>query len=350
MTSHEVAADTCTKSLMLAPLLAQADNGVLDPACKKAVVKVMPYAGMANGDRLVLHWSGLDAEGQAYRHEATRYVSQTQVGKDVVFIVGGEHIGALDGGSLEVFYTLSSRSLPTPVQSPQLQLNVGDVRYELLPVVANDAVGGTLDPNRVDEGTRVTIRPYARMAAGDRVVLSWEGTTPQTSFSDRLNIESFAVGHELSFWVNPEFIAPALGSSVKIIYCIEQHGQAPLYSQLMQLSIGPLERAPLSAPIVLEAEEGWLDLQDSIDGVTIVIDDARTEEGELVYLKCDGVNFSHRDEREISREMAGEPLVFIVPYRFWREHQGSTIRVGYAVERLDDVSQLSDVALVQVQG
>ncbi|MFJ2682754.1 hypothetical protein ACIOYV_03310 [Pseudomonas sp. NPDC087342] len=338
------------KLALPAPQLMQMDNAVLDPACRKAVVKVLPYPGMASGDRLVLHWSGLDVEGQVYLHEVSQFVSQGQVDKEVVFTVAGAHIGALDGGSLEIYYTLTSRSLPESAQSRRLQLNVGDAPAGLLPLVVNDAVGGTLDPDRVVEGARITIRPYARMAAGDRVVLVWESVTPQLSFNDRLSIEAFAVGQELSFWVRPEFIAPGLGSSVTITYCIEQHGQAPLYSEPMRLSIEPLERPQLAAPIILEAEEGWLDLQDSIDGVTVVIDDARTEAGELVYLRCDGVNFSHRDERDICREMAGEPLVFIVPYRFWREHQGSTVRVSYSVERLDDVSQVSDVALVQVQG
>ncbi|MEO6679374.1 MAG: hypothetical protein ABIO21_18660 [Pseudomonas sp.] len=338
------------KLSLQAPLLAPADNAVIDPACRKAVVKVMPYPGMASGDRLVLHWLGLDAEGQNYRHDVSHFVSQGQVGKEIAFIVAGIHIGALDGGSLEVYYTLTGRSLPESVQSRPLQLNVGDVRSGLLPPVINDAVGGTLDPDRVVEGARITIRPYARMAEGDQVLLFWEGATPETSFNDRLNIEAFAVGHELSFWVNPEFIVPSLGSSLTVTYCVEQHGQAPRYSEPARLSIGPLERPPLLAPVILEADEGWLDLQDSIDGVTVVIDDARAEEGELVYLRCDGIHFSHRDERDISREMAGEPLVFIVPYRFWREHQDSTVRVSYSVERLGDASQLSDVALVQVQG
>jgi hypothetical protein len=47
--------------------------------------------------------------------------------------------------------------------------------------------------------------------------------------------------------------------------------------------------------------------------------------------------------------MAGQPLVFIVPYRFWREHRDLPVRVSYSVERLDDVSQLSDVTVVQVR-
>lgn len=338
------------KQGLQAPRLAQADSSVLDPATGKAVVRVLPYPGMANGDRLVLHWSGLNGEGLAYHHEVSRFISQAQLGKDVIFIIGSAHIGALDGGSLEVYYTLTSRTSSESVPSGRLQLSVGDSRAELLPVVVVDAVDGALDPERVVEGMCVTLRPYARMAAGDRVVLVWEGPTPQTCFNDSLNIEAAAVGQVLSFWVGSEFIAPALGAKVKISYWVEQHGQAPFYSETTQLAIGPLVRAPLLAPIVLEADEGWLDVQDSIDGVTVVIDNARTEEGELVYLKCDGVNFSHRDERDISREMAGEPLVFIVPYRFWREHQGSTVRVSYSVERLDDVSQLSEIALIEVQG
>jgi hypothetical protein len=117
----------------------------------------------------------------------------------------------------------------------------------------------------------------------------------------------------------------------------------------VRLLIGPLQRGPLLAPEVLEAEEGRLDLQDAMDGVTVVVNDAQAEEGELVYLKCDGDYFNHRDDREITREMAGQPLVFIVPYRFWREHRDLTVRVSYSVERLDDVSQESEVTLVQVQ-
>lgn len=54
MTSHEVDTATGSTCFMLAPRLVQAEGGVLDPACRKAVVKVLPYPGMANGDRLVL--------------------------------------------------------------------------------------------------------------------------------------------------------------------------------------------------------------------------------------------------------------------------------------------------------
>ncbi|WP_419710320.1 hypothetical protein [Pseudomonas sp. NFX224] len=331
------------------PVMEQAENAMLDPSERKAVIKVRPYLGMACGDKLVLFWTGLDFEGLVYKHEVMRFVSDGQAGTDLVFIVPATHIAALDGGSVEVYYTLESAQRPQPVQSRRLQLSVGDARQDLLPVIANDSVGNTLDPDRVEEGALVTIKPYARMAMGDQVLLSWAGVSAQASFNDMLRVESFAVGGELSFWISPEYIAPNLGSSVTLGYCVLQEGRVARYSETAQLLIGPLTRQPLSAPEVLEADEGLLDLQDAMDGITVVIDDARAEEGELVYLKCDGDYFNHRDDREISRDTAGQPLVFIVPYRFWREHRDSTIRVSYSVERLDDVSQLSDVTLVKVQ-
>ncbi|EJN28914.1 hypothetical protein PMI36_00035 [Pseudomonas sp. GM79] len=349
MTIYEAANLNVVEQYMAAPRLDQAENAMLDPSERKAIVTVAPYQAMTCGDKLVLSWSGIDAEGAAYRHEVSRFVSEAQVDRVIVFAVSDVHIAALDGGSLEVYYTLYSALHCEPLESGRLQLSVGDVRPDLLPVIVNDAVGGTLDPDRVAEGARVTIKPYPRMAAGDRVLLSWVGGTPQSSFNDTLKIESFAVGGELSFWVSPESIAPNLGATITISYCVEKEGQEPRFSEPAQLLIGPLERGPLLPPSVLEADEGWLDLQDAIDGVTVVIDNAQAEEGELVYLKCDGEHFNHRDDREISREMAGQPLVFIVPYRFWREHRDLTVRVAYSVERLDDVSQQSEVTLVQVQ-
>ncbi|WP_447792105.1 MULTISPECIES: hypothetical protein [Pseudomonas] len=348
MTTYEADNLNVVEQCMAAPQLDQADKAMLDPSDNKAIITVAPYPDMACGDKLVMFWSGIDSEGVAYRHEVSRFVSEAQVGRAIVFCVSAVHIAALDGGSLEVYYTLYTARLQEPVESGRLYLNVGDARPDLLPVIVNDAVGGTLDPDRVAEGARVTIRPYARMAAGDRVLLSWAGVTPWASFNDTLKIESFAVGGELSFWVSPDCIAPNLGAAVTISYCVEQKGQASRFSESAQLLIGALERGPLLPPTVLEADEGWLDLQDAIDGVTVVIDNAQAEEGELVYLKCDGEHFSHRDDREVTREMAGQPLVFIVPYRFWREHRDLTVRVAYSVERLDDVSQQSEVTLVQV--
>ncbi|WP_248741793.1 MULTISPECIES: hypothetical protein [unclassified Pseudomonas] len=325
------------------------DGRVLDPSLSRVVIRIAPYPDMACGDRVVLNWHGLDIEGLPYRHEFARSISEAQLGRDIVFVIGSSHIAALDGGSLEVFWTLSSMKWLVPVSSVRTRLNVGDVLYSLLPPTVDDAVGGHLDPARVNEGTTVTLQPYAGMSVGDRVELFWQGAAEHASFRDSLIVESYAVGAPLVLGVDPRFIVPHPGSEVLVRYVIEQKTGALRESGSRDIIIAPLVRGVLAAPQVLEAREGALDVRETIDGVSIVISNAQVEVGELVYLRCDGEHYFHRDDREITSGMEIEPLVFIVPYRFWREHVGTAVRVSYSVERLDDVSQVSDVALLNVQ-
>ena len=349
MTVYEPDTSNLAQQPLPPPMLEQAQNGVLNPSDIKAVIRVRPYPGMTCGDKLLLNWAGLDADGFAHNHQVARFVSEERVGEDMIFAVGCAHIAALEGGSLDIGYSLTSTRFTGPVHSHRLQLSVGDVQCDLLPATVGDTVGRTLDPDRVKEGAIVTIKPYARMAAGDWVLLTWAGVSVEASFSDALKVEAFAVGEELSFWVSPECIALNLGSSVSVDYCVKQAGQGPRYSEVTALMVGILERRPLRAPTVLEANEGWVDLQDAQDGVSVVIENPKAEKGERICLTCDGEKFNHCDDRVITRDIAGEPLVFIVPYPFWREHRDTAIRVSCSVERLDGTRQQSGVTLVQVQ-
>lgn len=331
-----------------APWVPSAYNSVLDPALNRVVVKVSPYPGMACGDRLVLSWTGIGTEGSVYRHQAQRFVSHGQLGREITFIVGAAHLAALDGGSLELSYCLSTVLRTGSVESQRLNLQVGDASLELPAPIVDDAVGGSLDPDRVPEGASVTIRPYAGMAIGDRVRFSWEGKAQEASFRDFLIIEAFAVGGEISFWVAPQYLGVNLGSTVSLSYVVERAGQVAGCSAHTTLKISARVLGTLAAPQVLEVKEGALALQQALDGVTVMIEGADVQAGEVVYLKCDGVQFSHRDYLEATGIAALEPLVFIVPYRFWSEHQGTTVRLAYSVERLDDVSQQSEVLALQV--
>lgn len=345
---HPVSPCLSNELLPAATLDSQAGT-VLDPSLGKVVARIAPYANMACGDQLRLSWEGLDIEGFAYHHEMVRYVSEGQVGKDVVFVIKGMHIAALDGGSLEVFWTLLSAGTAEPALSARVQMSVGDTPSQLLAPIVEGAIGGILDPARVTEGTLVMLQPYARMVAGDRVTLLWGPDAMPATFSDSVKVEAFSVSDVLSFWIDGAHIAAHLGDEVVVRYQVEQVGGVVRESEAARILLTPIQRGELDAPDVLEAPDGVLAIDDSIDGVTIVIGNAQTQEGELVYLKCDGNLFNHRDDREITRETAGKPLIFIVPHRFWREHHGTTVRVAYTVERLDDVSQESAATQVLVE-
>jgi hypothetical protein len=330
------------------PSLDAVTDAALDPSLKRVIARIAPYPGMACGDKLLLHWEGLDIDGFTYHHEVSRFISEEQVGKDVVFVIKGVHVAALDGGSLEIYWTLYSATCAEPAVSERVQMDVGDVRTHLLAPRVDDTVGGVLDPERFPDGARVSLQPYARMAEGDRVLLSWQGA-PNNGFDDALTVAAYAVGEALSFWLPPECFVAHLGSEAIVRYRVESKGGEARDSESAKVVIASLIRGRLAAPDVLEAQDGILDIADSTDGITVVIGNAQAQAGELVYLKCDGDFFNHRDDREITRDSAGQPLVFIVPHRFWREHQGSTVRIAYSVERTDDVSQVSEVTQVHVE-
>lgn len=358
MNTHEVefcyrmrhlAGPSVPSELLPAVTLDSVAGRVLDPSLGRVVVRIAPYPAMACGDRLLLSWEGLDIEGFAYQHEMVRYVTEAQVGKDVVFVIKGLHVAALDGGSLEVYWTRASAGSSETMTSARLQLSVGDTRPQLLAPIIEGVISGTLDPARVPEGTLVVMQPYARMAAGDRVTLLWGTDELPVFFRDSLKVEAFAVADVLSFWLDGAHIAGHDGEHLVVRYRIEDASGAIRESEVTRVLLGPFVRGELGAPDVLEAPDGVLSTEDSLDGVTIVIGNARTQEGELVYLKCDGELFNHRDDREITHETAGKPLIFIVPHRFWREHHGTTVRVAYTVERLDDISEQSAETAVRVE-
>ena len=73
-----------------APVIEVLEGGMLDPSLSNAFVRIAPYPNMLCGDKLVLSWQGLDDEGLAYSHEATRSVSEGQVGAEIVFVIKGQ--------------------------------------------------------------------------------------------------------------------------------------------------------------------------------------------------------------------------------------------------------------------
>lgn len=329
-----------------APSLARARKGIIDPAWSKAVVTVKPYPMMTCGDELRLYWHGLNNEGEHYRHEIRRFVTQRQVGRGVVFVVREPHIAELDGGSLEISYQVTGKQLPTVLASQALQLQIGDSAPQLLPLIVNDAVGGSLDPGRVPEGTTVTVRPYSKMAAGDRLILlATRDSKPL--WRDVLDIEAHAVGNKVSLWIDHADIAPHAGHSLTLGYVIRR-GHSVRRAEPLSVRLGPLVRPALEAPRILELVEEWLDVEGLQGAATIVIDGVGLEAGELVWLQCNG-SYAYVLEREITEATAGQSVVFAVPIAYWQAQREQSVRVFYQVERLDDVSQRSAEITVQVR-
>lgn len=329
-----------------APSLAAARAGVINPAWRKVVITIEPYPMMTCGDEVVLFWHGLNSDAEPYQHEMRGFITERHVGRPVVFVVREPHIAELDSGSLEISYRVTGRQLPASLASEPLLLDIGDVPPQQLAAVADDAVGGCLDPGRVPEGTRVTVRPYSRMAVGDRLILiaSKQG---KALWRDVLDIEAHTVGREVSFWLDHSQIAPHLGHDLNLAYVV-RHGHSVRRAEPLSLHIGPLVRPPLKTPRILEMKNGVLDIDEHPNGATLVIEGAGLEAGEWIWLQCNGNNI-HIEEREITKATAGQPATFVVPASYWQDQRGRSVRLFYQVERLDDVSQHSEWVTVEVR-
>ncbi|WP_413795076.1 MULTISPECIES: hypothetical protein [unclassified Pseudomonas] len=328
------------------PVLAAARDGVINPAWRKTVITVKPYPLMTCGDEVLLRWHGLNNDGEPYRHEVAGFVTERQVGRDVVFVVREPHIAELDGGSLEISYQVTGKRLPATLVSECLQLDIGDASPQLLPIIASDAVGGSLDPDRVPEGTWVNIRPYARMAVGDRLILT-ASKDSSALWRDVLDIEAHAVGRGVSLWVDHSLIAPHVGHDLALAYVIRR-GHSVRRAEPLSLHIGPLRRPALKTLRIREVNDGWLEVDELQEGATIVIDDPGLEAGEVVWLQCNGSS-AYVLEREITEATAGRPLVFVIPASYWQDQRDRSVSVFYQVERLDDVSQRSEWVTVRVR-
>ncbi|WP_338495849.1 hypothetical protein V5F23_17355 [Pseudomonas sp. WP18] len=328
-----------------APCVAAAKGGVINPAWRKVVITLKAYPLMACGDEVLLCWHGLNGDAEPYRHEVRGFVTERHVGCGLVFVVREPHIAELDGGSLEIFYQVTGRQLPAAWVSEPLQLEIGDASPQLLAAVASDAVGGALDPGRVPEGTRVSIRPYSRMAVGDRLILI-ASRDDQPLWRDMLEIEAHAVGREVSFWLDPSQFATHVGHDLALAYVVRR-GHSVRRAESLSLHIGPLVRPALALPRIQALQDGRLDIDDYPDGVTVAIYGAGLEAGELVWLQCNG-HYAHVEEREITEATAGQPVTFVVPAAFWQDQRGRSVQVFYQIERLDDVSQRSGDLTVQV--
>jgi hypothetical protein len=155
------------------------------------------------------------------------------------------------------------------------------------------------------------------------------------------------VGREVSFWIDHSNIAPHLGHSLSLTYIVRR-GHLVRRAESLSICMGPLVRPALKAPVILEAHDGWLDVDALDDAATVVIDGVGLEAGELVWFQCDGTYFTVRD-CSITEETAGEPVVFKVPAAYWRDQRDRPVHFFYQVERLDGVSQRSATVTLQVR-
>lgn len=319
---------------LLAPLVVEANAGLLNHTLSSATVRILPYASMARGNEVTLIWVGQRADGQATYYHDSVILTESAVGRDVLFQVPGTEIAALTGGTLEVYYLVKT-TLATEVpaqQSAHLQLQVtGNVTLLPAPTVP-EANGENLDPALPYANALVPAYPGIRI--GDNVQLLWIGDLTGL-YQDHQTVETPAqLASGLSLRVYGENILGNLDNYVTVFYIVTRDGKQVGKSASLRLHIGAAQAA-LPAPRVDQAQGNIIITADvSTSGASVRIPaSARLITGDTGTVRWRGQAGSGTIDVPFTVWQSDQDVVVTIPHAVVAANNGFTVIVDYTVNR-----------------
>lgn len=257
-------------SLLPAPTIHEVVGNVL-PVLIQAASVVIRYPAIKNGDFLTLIWLGKKSNGDDYLHEEEHTVSgEEQKAGEVTIYVMGEHVKALENGSLKLQYRVFNDATGQygTSESEFLRVNVGSWQATLPAPKVEEAPNDILDPSQTDKLVHVRVLPV-NWVKGDTLTYHWIGVNLYGSTSGSVPITLATVGQPVRFRVDKQYVSANIGYYVTVIYTL-LHGATGKYSYSapLEVLVGiPLGR--LLPPTVVQAPGGILNPMDGRNGVDI---------------------------------------------------------------------------------
>lgn len=332
------------------PIVPAAVNGLLDPTLQNVQVQVPAYYFMADGHEVTLAWMGKTANGANVMHEEVKNLTHGDVGKTLQFLVPDEKVIALAGGTLEVYYTVTTFAKDF-FKSPVLPLLVDTNSNDPLPgpLVDNVNEDGVLDPENVVLEAVVRVLPYPAMATGDKVTLRWDGRTAQGSYSTYTVINSGTVNKEVIFRVPRSYVVANINGTVEVWYDVQKGGRTQASIKRI-ITVRESTLAPLPTPTVKEAQGDTLDPAHATAGATVRIEAlAQLRAGDRVTVQWQGPRGSDNQEKTITEAEAGQALELVFAYALVIANAGETVAIAYTVNRANGQVQTSDTLHLKIQ-
>lgn len=323
---------------LAAPRVLEADNSTLDPVAVPAhgaSVRIERYASMAAGDLLLVEWIGKTRSGGVSYHNRTVTVKEVQVGKPIELLFDKAVVQHIAGGSLELYYTLTSIGGAISMSGKQ-SLTVKESSPMPRPEV-RDAKGDVLDPKDAPNGTTVICRK-GLFAAGDELEMWWEGLT-QTEGDDTYREQRSLTGNQAqqdqAFEIDPKYITRNIEKDVKV-YC--RMLNRPLDSDIFTLKIRALS-SELAAPTVKEAAGSLLDPMQARNGAHVTVSYPGMQVGDLIEVRWRGVDAP--PVQPVSGEASGSVDV-LIPVATVGKSIGRSVQVSFIRTR-DGIATASQV-------
>ncbi|MGV8918364.1 MAG: hypothetical protein ACOH2R_11290 [Pseudomonas sp.] len=315
--------------------VAEQNGGVLDPASRNVIAQVPAYYFMADGNDVMLVWMGKTAGGGNVIHEEVKNLNSDDVGRTLEFLIPDDKVSALAGGSLELYYTVTTFARAF-FKSPSLHVPVSADGGGSLPApsVDNASADGVLDPADIVLEAVVRIQPYVGMAPLDKVTLQWSGRVADGSYSAYTTLNSGTVGREVIFRVGKSYVDANLNGNVDVSYEV-QRGNRTFKSENLPLRIGSAVITPLPDPTVKEAKaDNTLDPADTANGATVVVGvSANLKVGDVVSASWLGAGGSDTKEKLITNAEVGKALEIIFASALVIANVGNRVRIYYEVKR-----------------
>lgn len=325
--------------------LGDKDLGVMVPAYQfdngtSAYVVVTPLSDAPRlfieiGDEVQLIWSGFTAEGTALTElKFNHTVVEGDIGWTLSFSIPNPQVRLIASGYATIRYSATSVG-GTVRQSRRANVPViGDVQRLPAPVVL-EATGTVLDPETLP-GTGATLRIAATelIAAGDTILLTWNGTTAQGAPL----VETFEIfvtgnmpGTPIDRVVGRAFIDPLVNGQVEISYTLTKVDRPVSQSPITRLQVRSAS-SRLPAPVVDYAEGNLLDPDKvPVNGTMMRVNYTPMLPGELVTVHWAGVP-AYTDNLIIPANWNGREIPFQLAKSYVQANLGKTVQVYYTVE------------------
>lgn len=236
------------------------------------------YTGQTAGDRIVLLWEGISADGTPVNYSYEYTVQAGEVVKDVLFSVPRLNLQPLGAGTLKLSYHVFNASGSSQT-SPVTEYSVTAATLSLLPPIVVQAPNGVLAPMQALNGANVEIS-YTDALITDIVALIWNTKVDAVPWQNGAST--------ITFTVPPDEITPVLGKTIEVHYSVRR-GQKTWYtSPALTLTVLPLMEGDLETPKVYQEASGVLDLSTFDGDAEIVISPwPFIKEGQTVWLDMD---------------------------------------------------------------
>ncbi|MPQ70517.1 Ig-like domain-containing protein, partial [Pseudomonas sp. MWU12-2323] len=241
---------------LAAPIAEDAIAGTLDPALPYTLIEIPWDESMTEGQAIDLKWLGTRGTQIYFPSFPLRLISHGEErDKESLHIsVDGEHLRAIDGGTLELFYLLLRDTDAREVVSRQSLhadlLNIGEPVAELPPPDVEGEQDGVLDPADVPAGTRLIVRQYDGQIRGDKVHYVWNGSRTGIK-TDSTPITEINETSDIPFSINFDLIKNNEGGTVKASYWVKRVTGRISPSEVLPMDIGTA--MDLAAPSVKQA-------------------------------------------------------------------------------------------------